>query len=205
MTLRPVRRTVLGGASRAALMPAAAFAVHQLRFMIAYGSGSSRALSQTGHAYLHSLAPWLVALVALTAGGFMWSLGRAMAGQRSAPRFTLSLAALWLACTASLVGIYVLQETLEGLLAAGHPAGLAGVLGYGGWWAIPAAAAIALVLAVVFHGARWAIARIAGRTGSRPAPRRRRARPLRPRAALAPRLIPLAAGWSGRGPPRGRV
>ena len=184
-------------------MPPAAFAVHQLRYWLAFHGGAGRELARTGHSYLHSVVPWVVLALALVAGGFLVALGRAFAGQRSLGRYTLSFAALWLTCTAALVAIYASQEFLEGLFATGHPGGVAGILAYGGWWAIPAAACVGLVLAAAFHGARWVLREISKRRAHRP---RTRSRPdLRvptPRDAVLPRLAPLCAGWSGRGPPR---
>ena len=137
--------------------------MHQLRFWLAFGSGANVELARQGHAYLHSLVPWIVLLLGVAVGAFLWALGRALGGQRSLPRYTLSLAALWLVCTVCLVAIYVSQELLEGLFATGHPAGLAGVFGYGGWWSIPAALCVGLVLAAVLHGARWVLEEIAQR------------------------------------------
>jgi len=203
MITRAGRRTVLGGAAQVALVPAAAFAVHQLRFMLAFGSSSGAALAQTGHNYLHSVVPWLMILAGVAAGAFLWGLGRALAGQRSAPRYALSLGGLWLTCVIALVVIYAAQELLEGWFATGHAAGLQGVFGYGGWWSIPAAAAVGLVLAVIFHGARWALDEAARRFGS-VVPTRRRLLPALPRPVgmTPPRLVPLADGSSGRGPPR---
>ena len=157
------RRPVVWRWSGAALLPPAAFAVHQLRFVLAFGSGASAELQRTGHSYLHSVIPWLVVLVALVVGIFLLALGRALAGQTSAARFTVSFAGLWLACAAALVLIYCVQEFLEGVLVVGHPAGLVGIFGYGGWWAIPVAACIGLVLAAVFHGARWLLNETAAR------------------------------------------
>jgi hypothetical protein len=189
--------------ARAAVVPIAAFAVHQLRYLLAYGAGASAELQRQGHSYLHSVVPWLVLALGLSAGGFLSSLGRAMSGQRSVPRYGLSLIGLWLTCSVCLVAIYACQEFLEGLLAVGHPAGLAGIFGYGGWWAIPAALCIGLMLAALLHGARWLLHEVASRRGARrrvaPAPQARAPRPL---DALLPRLAPLALGWSGRGPPR---
>ena len=132
----------------------------------------------------------------------MWALGRALSGQTSLPRYTLSLTGLWLVCSAALVAIYVSQEFLEGLFATGHPAGLAGIFGYGGWWAIPASVCVGLVLAAVFHGARWVLDEIATRQDRAllGVPARAAAMAV-PRAAVWPRLVPLAEGWSGRGPP----
>ena len=186
-----------------ALMPPAAFAVHQLRYWLAFGGHAGLFLNRQGHLYLHSLAPWLAVAVAIAVGGFLQALGRALGGQRSLSRYTLSFTALWLICAAALVAIYASQELLEGVLATGHPAGLVGVFGYGGWWSVPAALAVGLVLAAAFHGARWALREVAERRSAKLSTRRRRTPVLRPAyCALAPRLAPLADGWSDRGPPR---
>jgi hypothetical protein len=186
-----------------ALMPPAAFAVHQLRYWLAFGGHAGLFLNRQGHLYLHSLAPWLAVAVAIAVGGFLQALGRALGGQRSLSRYTLSFTALWLTCAAALVAIYASQELLEGVLATGHPAGLVGVFGYGGWWSVPAALAVGLVLAAAFHGARWALREVADRRSAKLNTRRTRTPVLRPAyCALAPRLAPLADGWSDRGPPR---
>ena len=186
--------------SGAALLPPAAFAVHQLRFVLAFGGGAGAELQRTGHSYMHSLVPWLVVLVALVVGGFLREFGRALSGQTSAARFTASFAGLWLACAVALVLIYCVQEFLEGLLIVGHPAGLAGIFGYGGWWAVPVAACIGLVLAAVFHGARWVLDETAAR---RRVALARRPQVVQPQweGFFAPVPAPLAGGWSGRGPP----
>jgi hypothetical protein len=67
---------------------------------------------------------------------------------------------------------------------------------------VPAALAVALVLTAVFHGARWALEKVARRYGAPvPVPSCRVA-PIRfPRTLPVRRLAPLAGGWSGRGPP----
>ncbi len=157
-------------------------------------------LQRQGHSYLHSVAPWIVLLIAVSAGILLRALGRAFGGRGSVPRYTLSFTALWLVCAASLVAIYASQEFLEGLFATGHPGGLVGIFGYGGWWAVPAALAVGLVLAAIFHGFQWALCQVGG-------PRRRLV-PVRqslvvraPHAVPVPRLAPLANGWSDRGPP----
>ncbi len=196
----------IGGIRRfapAVSMPAAAFAVHQLRYWLAFHGGAGVELERQGHSYLHSVVPWLVVLLALGAGGFLVALGRAFSGRRSAARYTASLTALWAICAVSLVAIYMTQESLEGLFATGHPGGLVGIFGYGGWWAIPAAGCVALVLAAIFHGARWVLDEVAERHASRPL-ERFSANPVipPPRDAALLRLAPLAYGWSGRGPPR---
>jgi len=197
------RRAVIGSLGRGALVPAGALAVHQLRYWLAFGHGATAELLAQGHSYLHSLVPWIVLLIAISAGEFLRALGRALGGRCSLPRYTLSFAALWLVCAACLVAIYVCQEFLEGLFATGHPGGLVGIFGYGGWWSLPAAMAVGLVLAAVFHGARWVLGEVAQRR-RRPAgaPPRRALVARAPRESILPRLEPLADGWSGRGPPR---
>lgn len=202
MVLRARRRTVIRAFTHAALVPAGALVVHQLRFFLAFGGGAGIELARQGHSYLHSLVPWIVLLIGIAVGGFLWALGRAMGGQRTASRYTLSVAVLWAVCSASLLAMYIAQEFLEGLFATGHPAGLAGIFGYGGWWSIPAAVSVGLLLAALFHGAGRVLDEVAQRSagmlvGRAPRP----ATPLRPRDALLPRLAPLADGWSGRGPP----
>ena len=202
MALRTDRSAVVRGLARAALAAPAAFGVHQLRYLLAFGDVAGGELQRQGHSYLHSLVPWIVLLLALAAGSFLSALGRAMSGQRSLPRFSFSLLGLWLTCSLCLLSIYAVQELLEGLFVTGHPAGLAGVLAYGGWWSVPAALCVGLVLATLLHGARWVLDEVAARYAGSLRPRRALAAPAdRPGNALVPRLPPLAAGWCERGPP----
>jgi hypothetical protein len=196
------RRLAVRCVGRVLLVPAAALGVHQLRFMLAFGGGAGAELSRQGHSYLHSLVPWIVLLVGLGAGAFLFALARALGGQRSVPRHALSFGALWLVCSLCLVAIFVTQEFLEGLFAAGHPAGLAGIFGYGGWWSIPAAACVGLALAAVFEGASWVLREVADRHRGRPQPATR-PDSCWPRISsidtLRPR--PLASCAAGRAPP----
>ncbi|HEV3056291.1 MAG TPA: hypothetical protein VGX45_16635 [Solirubrobacteraceae bacterium] len=185
------------------LLPVAAVAVHQLRYMLAYGWNDGTVLRASGHSYLHSVAPWLVLPLALAAGVFLRAVGTALSGQRSVSRYAISLTGLWLLCSAALVAIFCCQELLEGVFATGHLGGLAGIFGYGGWWAIPAALCVGLVLAAVLHGAEWVVNEIAERCArARPPLVARRIQVARPCDLLTARLAPLAYGWSGRGPPR---
>jgi hypothetical protein len=191
-----------GGVGRIGLLPFAAFAVHQLRYELAYGARAGDELRATGHSYLHSIVPWLVALVALSVGGFIWSAAGALRGGGAATRRRRSFLGVWAVCAAALIGIFACQETLEGIFATGHPGGFSAVFGDGGWWAVPVAGAVGLLLAVVFHGAWWVV-RALGEL------RRTRLRaggslatvtpPPRPACLVAP--APLVAGWSTRGPP----
>jgi hypothetical protein len=187
--------------ARLLLLPAASVAVHELRYVLAAGGHARVILERQGHAYLHSLLPWIVLLAAAAVGSFLWALGRAFAGQRTIPRYAMSLGLLWMLCTACLLVIFVAQELLEGLLAGGHPAGLAGVFGYGGWWALPAALCVGLVLATILHGARWVLDEVARWRRASRLTCSPQARLPRLYSVLLPRLSPLEAGASGRGPP----
>jgi hypothetical protein len=199
-----VRPTTVGRLVPLLLMPAGAFAVHQLRYLLAYGGQAGLELARQGHSYLHSVVPWIVLLLGIAAGLFVRALGRAFAGHTSLPRYTFSLAVLWVSSSVALLTIYASQEFLEGLFATGHPAGLSGVFAYGGWWSVPAAVCVGFVLAAASHGALWVLREVVARCSARavrqsPRPRVRRRRLVH--LALR-RVAPLAPGWSGRGPPR---
>jgi len=99
------------------------------------------------------------------------------------------------------MAIYVGQELVEGLLASGHPGGLHGVFGHGGWIAVPTAVAIGSLIALTLRVADAVIAFVAGR--QRPGPRQRPGRPRHctPLSVALPRLAPLARVGAGRAPP----
>lgn len=193
-------------ATRAGLVPVAAFAVHQLRFLLAFGSGAGVELRETGHSYLHSVVPWIILLVGISVGAFLLSLGRAAGGRRSASRRGLSVLTLWLVCSSCLLAIYCTQEFLEGLLATGHPTGIEGIFGFGGLWAIPSAGGVGLVLAALLYGASWTVAQVSRRHDSVPElPPRRVPLVARPSDAEPLPVGPLVRGWCDRGPPGSRV
>jgi hypothetical protein len=179
----------------AALVGAGVLAVHQLRYLLWYGQGSDAALHSHGHAYLGAAAPLVVAATVIALARF---LSRTLRGANAGapPR----LIPLWLWLSASLVAIYSLQEWLEGALAHGHPGGVGGVLGHGGWLSLPLAAAVGLALAVALRGAAGAAELL------------RRPRSLRPRPPVAPAALrspvsdlarhePCLAAASPRAPP----
>jgi hypothetical protein len=180
------------------LFPAAAYAVHQLRFVLGYGAGSNAALAAQGHGYLDSLAPWVGILLALGLGSFLTRLVRAAAGTRDAtPR--RSFAKLATVTWALLFTAYGVQEWLEGVFAAGHPAGLEGVFGHGGWWAVPLSGLAALAVTALLRLAETVVEAVSPAT-----------RPLfpsvggplqRPVAATVPAISPLARRHAGRAPP----
>lgn len=189
----------------AALMPGAALAVHQLRYTLAFGSHADSELTAQGHAYLFSLTPWIVLLATLAIGVSLGGAARRWAqGSSDGAPARHPLLRTWALTAFALVLVYGGQELLEGLLATGHPGGLAGVFGDGGLWAVPAALAIGGILALALRGGTLVAAAL------RPARRRLRLprapltlaaapRTARPRAR-APR--PLARAAAGRAPPR---
>jgi hypothetical protein len=197
MTRRSVRSALAGRGF--VLFPAAAFAVHQLRYDLAYGSRSGAVLSAQGHGYLDSLAPWVVVLLALGLGSFLVRVARAGAGQGDGtPRRALT--ALWALSSAGLIVVYSAQEWLEGSFEAGHPGGLAGIFGHGGWWALPLAAAFGLVVALLLRAASVVVETIARLAA------RRRLRVMisglsRPVEVPHARRAVLAGNSSGRAPP----
>lgn len=190
----------------AALMPLAALAVHQLRYKLAFGAGSSEALSAQGHAYLGSLVPWLVLLAALSSGATVGRLAYRWAGGSGRERRRVGFVRTWLVAASALFAIYAGQELLEGAFASGHLAGLSAVVGAGGWWAAPAALLVGGALALALRGAAVAEQAIgAGRISLRLAARAG-APILRPAVAVSrARVAPLARAGAGRAPPRRHV
>jgi hypothetical protein len=131
----------------AALMAACTFALHELRFLISYGGDSSAALTAQGHGYLVPLTPLVAGVLVLALAG---ALARAAQGASDrAPGF----APIWAGASASLFTVYFVQESIEGLVFGGHPDGLAGVLGNGGWIALPLAIVLGLAVAFALRGA----------------------------------------------------
>jgi hypothetical protein len=165
----------------AALMGAGTFGVHQARYALGYHGEASGALAAQGHAYLVPLGPLLVgALLPLIAA----AIRRAACGAAApGPRF----ARLWAAVAVALVAVYLTQESVEGALAAGHPAGVAGALGHGGWLALPLSVVVGFAIAVVMRGAQSA-----GEIARRP-------RPWRAPLPVAPRLLVVAAALASPG------
>jgi hypothetical protein len=188
----------------AALFPVGAFAVHQLRYTLAFGSDASRELADQGHAYLHEVTPWIVLALGFGAGGLLGRVARAWQSGEEERGSGQRLVVLWGLAAGGLFSIYVGQEFLEGLFATGHPQGLAGILGDGGLWALPAAIAVGGLLALLVRGGRALVERVARLRRERaiaPAPARTPKRAARRPALVLPRLAPLACASAGRAPP----
>ena len=181
------------------MIAAGAVAVHQLRYLIGYGGDASRALQDHGHAYMDGLLPVLALLAGLTVLG---TIAGGLAGARSPTAHRAPAIRVLLYAGAILVA-FGIQEVLEGVLFAGHPAGFAAVAANGGFVAIPLALVAGWAALMTVRGLASVERRIAvAFAPRRPAPARWRvpawtdailapAAPARCRAARAP---PLALG-----------
>jgi hypothetical protein len=157
----------------AALMGAGAFGVHQLRFALAPDNGRSL----HAHGYLTAVGAALVGVLLFTLAAALSRMARGVVEE--APR----LRRLWAGTSVSLIAVYCVQETIEGLLTHGNTTGM---FAGGGWIALPLALAIGLAIALVMRGAAAASAVVAG---TRHAPSLR--------VAIAPFAV-LPRPWSPR-------
>lgn len=180
-----------------ALLSAGAFGVHQLRYFLAFGEDSQRALESSGHGYLMALEPLLALAFAFAVGQALW---RIVSGRPGAA--LPSRRALGLMFGGALLAVFVGQELLEGRLAAGHASGLGAVVGSGGWIAAPIAFGIGAVLAACVAAAEGVADSVRDLVG---APHRPQGDPAAPQARPAVVLdgprSPLARRLAGRGPP----
>jgi hypothetical protein len=192
----------------AALMPAAALGVHQLRYELAFGADAPRALAQQGHAYLSSLMPWIVLLTALALGASLgalvqrWARDGTADGEDPAAR-RMAGVRVWLLASGGLFAIFAGQELLEGTFAAGHAAGVAAVLGGGGWWALPAALLVGGLLTLALR-AGAVVEDVLAELGPLRLRLRGSVREARRALPATPQLIapaPLARAAAGRAPP----
>ncbi len=185
----------------AALLLLGALVLHQARYILAFGPDAGAVERATGHAYLTTVAPLLVAgAVAVT----IWTvlvprIERVLAPPSGPAGMSLGERAGLFAF--ALLAIFFSQELAEGF-AAGDGAPLAGLAGQGVWLALPLAVGLGLVAAVCSRLLDHAEATVAVRVRPR-VPRRAPAvllaRPAPIRAAAY--CSPLAFGLSRRPPP----
>jgi hypothetical protein len=190
----------------AALVPAATLAVHELRYLLAFGGGASHELAERGDTYFGWLAPLCVLILAVPLGAVAGRLSAASQGRSSGrTRGWRGRLVQWLGLGLVLLGCFCFQEVVEQLVEPQHPLGLNGIFGDGGLWAVPAAFGLAAALTLLMAGTQAVVSGIA----------RRRMRPVvAPRATACvvqlpsvPFLVaaaPLAGGAAGRAPPRPR-
>jgi hypothetical protein len=195
----PSLRGRLPAGSGLLLIPAASLVVHQLRYTLAYGSRANAELAAQGHSYLYSLAPWFVFALGIGLALFLRRAAHALQTGDTGVFARLSSVTIWLLSWTGLLLIYATQELLEGVIASGHPGGIGGVLGHGGWWAVPVAAVVAGVVTLCLRVGRAVL-------GVAAAARRLRLWPVASRLAPAESVLvapaPLARAYAGRAPPR---
>jgi hypothetical protein len=174
-----------------AVLAGGALMLHELRFLLAPDPHAAEA----GHAYMALAAPAVAALIAAACAAFALALARGAGRVDPAPP---SFARVWIGASSALAATYSIQELLEGMLAAGHPAGLAAVVGHGGWIGLVLSLGLGVVVALVLRGAHAVLARPRGAL-----PRRRELppRPLRPPVRTSAALDAVARHLAGRGPP----
>lgn len=126
--------------------------LHDLRYLLAFGSDANAELAHRGHDYLALATPILGVLAALASARFFIGLATGMSVDQRARGFR----SIWAAATLALLAIYSAQELAEGALASGHPAGLDALLDGNGWVAAPLALVIAAVVARAVVGLRSA-------------------------------------------------
>jgi hypothetical protein len=193
----------MGAASRTtrairlgSLLAFSAFGLHQLRYELAHGADSGRALAAEGHSYLAGAVPFLAALVV---AAILATVLCARFGGPLARRSPVERALIY---SLAILAVYCSQELLEGWLAAGHPTGLDAVAGSAGWVALPLALALGATTALVVVALELVEAVLAPR-----ARERRRLRPPRVHGVAreqrrpAASLSPLAFGIACRPPP----
>jgi len=181
----------------AALLALAALTLHELRYLAGYGSTAQDALAEQGHGYLSTAAPIAGLLVGLALVELLLELmhARRVPGRAAAAS---GFGVRWVVGALALLIMYATQELLEGALLAGHPSGVTGVLGHGGWVAIGLAVVLGAAVAAFLRGADLLVGWYAR---SRTTTHRRPHDAWRPVQVALPRLAPLAARAAGRAPP----
>ena len=154
------------------------------------------AVARSAHGYLEALLPVLVVLAASAV------VGTLVAARRERPHAAVAPRPAGASCSAALLVIFGVQETVEGVLSAGHPGGAAGVLGHGGWIAVPLAIVIGRVVSLLLRGLASVERRLAD---ARPAAARRAPASLGQARAMQARALtgePLEFGLARRPPPQ---
>jgi hypothetical protein len=186
----------------ASLLVLGELALHELRYVLAYGDKASTELAQQGHSYLIEAGPILVVgAVALIAARLLAAASGSIDRGRCRPALLVAAAGL----AAGLLATYAAQETAEGVFTTGHPEGLAGIFGGGGWIAVPLALLIGAIAAVLDRALDGAEVRLAARVRRRQRhPRSANRRTPAPPCRIPLELEGLAFGLARRPPPPAR-
>jgi hypothetical protein len=183
----------------AALLAAAALALHELRYLLAPVSGSDAGPGAEEHAYLPLAAAVVIAVLALAGAQLVAAIVRAVRtghGEQQPP----DLFFLWLLSSTALMGVHAAQESAESMLATGRLELVAVLAGPGGPASLVLAVLFGLVVALALRGAGAAVA-AAVRHNTLRRPRRLLARQRPHSADPAPAASVLARHLAGRAPP----
>jgi len=180
----------------AALVALGALSVHQLRYLGAYGGDAGRELAAQGHGYLGQLTPLVIALALAAVAGCL--VRAALTGRTGRGRGRLGSTAVF---AVAILATFAAQETVEGILFAGHLDGLGAVFGGGGWLAVPLALALGFASALLDASLGRLESALAALAPARRRVRRGFAAVRRPRTIFLRRISPLALGAARRPPP----
>lgn len=186
------------------MLPAGVLGVHELRYLLAYGAHAGRALTDHGDSYVGTANLLAGVLLVLPAAALAVGVIGARRGRAAGRPAALGPWQTWLAWTTLLIVGFCATEAVEMVFESAHPDGLAGVFGGGGWWALPAAVAVAALFTLITRGARALVRRVAARQsgGDRWGPAPTSLSSTRPvRLGRTPGLAPLADRAAGRAPP----
>lgn len=172
--------------------------MHQLRYVLAYGSHAAAQLSAHGDHYVATATVTSGALVAVALGLSVLKLPATWRGRAHVEIVRGPLRLLWLGLILLLFAGYCALEGLETVFEPDRAAGIAEIFGSGGWWALPAAAFVAGLVALLVHGghallvvmARRRLPRRATTSNARPRASRGTVLPWRPMASCAPGRAP---------------
>jgi hypothetical protein len=178
-----------------AVLGLAAFCLHQLVYLIGFGTGAGHALEGRGHGYLIVVGPLLavLALCAIVAS----LLAAARHGKGPVPGRRVGG---WLFWTVLLLSIFSAQEAAEALLGTGNLDQLLSLVHHAGAAALLAAIAVGRLVTIALSGLDTLEATL---TTPRPA-RRRAPAALQAAPSRAPLHFPqlnLAFGFARRPPP----
>lgn len=193
----PVSRSLsIVAVRRLAGIPLAALVVHQLRLELAFSGRADR--GELGrHLSMNHVLPWVLVAVGfvLCASVFLvFGVGRDTDHQRGSARRR------WTQLTLTLIAFFVMQELVEGAVTGGHLPGLAEVVGQGGWWALPAAMAVAGAIVIAGRGEE-ALTRLLRGGLPQAVGRMCATSSLAPVAVALYAMAPLAGLAAGRAPP----
>lgn len=120
----------------AALVFLSSFAVHQIRFLLAFSSGSTSDVN--GQSFVGHVPPMLAATAFALIAARLWIAYSAASAPRSTPSVDSTITRS-LSFGVAILSVYLTQEMLESALFSAHAQGVVAVLAGSGWVAVAAA------------------------------------------------------------------